>query len=91
MILNRHRIKRFHAILAEFRRLSILRTCYYNLKLFGIIRGLKFPIFIYNDATLKASIGNIILPNYSPGIIKIGVLLSQLTNSHTVITINGGG
>lgn len=68
-----------------------MRTCYYNLKLFGIIRGLKFPIFIYNSASIKASIGSIIIHKYYPGVVKIGALASQLTDKNTVTTIARGG
>jgi len=65
---------------------------YYNFKLFDFVTALQFPIFIYGNVRIRATKGQIILPDEKRrGMIKLGTHLTRFVNSYeqTVIDNNG--
>lgn len=83
---------RFISILKELWSLNLVLTIYYNIKIFGLKYGLKFPLFIYRGCKMPGIRRNCIeiRTPHKPGLIRIGTILTQLSDSKTIVSVGSG-
>lgn len=79
-------------ILKECKKINIWQTLTINIKNAGWIKALHFPILIYKGSRVTGLSRNSIRFNCAihPGILKVGVLLTKLSDNQTVISFVGG-
>lgn len=79
-------------IFSYCKKINILKTIYYNFKLFPFKHAIKLPLFIYRKTNVKFGKDNIhITGEISSGMIKIGIPLTHFVdpNEKTIIISNG--
>ena len=86
------KIKKLFNIIKEFKDIDLWKTLTTNITVCGWSQGLMFPILIYKGTRLSGFKRNCIIFRVPlrQGILRIGKLLTQVSDKDTIISMGGG-
>jgi acetyltransferase-like isoleucine patch superfamily enzyme len=70
--------------------ISISKTLWFNIRYFGLKRGLLCPVWIHRNVRINNAKGKIEIKKFQAGIVKIGWKMMENFSRKTVWNVNGG-